>query len=272
MILVTGATGKVGSRLVGLLAEGGHPVRALTRRPGAARFPAGVEVVGGDLADPGTLGPALRGATALHLITFAGDDQAPLEDAPRILAGAARAGVGRVTVLMGSVEPGPVERAVAGSGLEWTRIAPVEFMSNALEWAGSVRSEGVIREGAVDVPSSMVHEEDIAAVAAAALTEGGHAGATHVVTGPQALTVRDRARILGEVLGRPVRVDELSIEELRRGWRAEGYGEDDIAFFTAMTTERPEAGRTVLPTVRQVTGRPPRTFADWAGENAAAFR
>src|SRR5690606_6853043 len=116
---------------------------------------------------------------------------------------------------------------------------------------------------AVDVPSSMVHEEDIAAVAAAALTGDGHAGATHMVTGPQALTVRDKARILGEALGRPIRVVELSIEELQQGWRAEGFGEDDIAFFTAMTTERPEAGRTVLPTVlptvRQVTGRSPRT-------------
>lgn len=272
MILVTGATGNVGRRLVALLAGAGRPVRALTRRPGSARFPAGVEVVGGDLADPATLGPALRGATALHLITFAGDDQAPLENAPRILDAAARAGVERVTVLMGSVEPGPVEQAVAGSGLEWTRIAPVEFMSNALGWAGSIRAEGVIREGAVDVPSSMVHEEDIAAVAAAALTGGGHAGATHMVTGPQALTVRDKARILGEALGRPIRVVELSVEELQRGWRAEGFGEDDIAFFTAMTTERPEAGRTVLPTVRQVTGRSPRTFAHWAAENAGAFR
>ncbi|SPL89682.1 Oxidoreductase [[Actinomadura] parvosata subsp. kistnae] len=69
-ILVTGATGTVGRRIVAQLAARGTPVRALTRNPAKAAVPDGVEVACGDLTEPGTLAPALEGVTGLHLITF----------------------------------------------------------------------------------------------------------------------------------------------------------------------------------------------------------
>ena len=82
-ILVTGATGTVGRRVVEQLLERGEHVRAVTRDPARAEFPAGVDVVRGDLADPASLESALEGVTGVHLITFGGAYFAPLETGPR---------------------------------------------------------------------------------------------------------------------------------------------------------------------------------------------
>ncbi|PPK98111.1 uncharacterized protein YbjT (DUF2867 family) [Kineococcus xinjiangensis] len=270
-VLVTGATGTVGRPLVRRLLAGGSRVRALTRAPARAALPAGAEVVAGDLTDTACLPGLFDGATTAHLITFDGATAAPLADGEGIAGAAEAAGVRAVTVLRGDVEPSPLERAVRAGSLRWTALAPVEFMGNALEWADSVREEGVVREGFPDVPSAVVHEADIAAVAAVALTGDDHHGREHWLTGPQALTVPERVRILADVLGRDVRYVPLGRDEVVARWRAEGFSEEDVEFFLAMRTDPPEAGRTVLPTVEEVTGRPARTFAQWARENAAAF-
>ncbi|NEE43160.1 NAD(P)H-binding protein, partial [Streptomyces sp. SID8455] len=174
-ILVTGATGTVGRRVVEQLLERGEHVRALTRDPARAEFPAGVEAVRGDLADPASLEGALEGVTGLHLITFDGGLFAPLATGEEILERARAAGVRRATVLNGGGDT-PMETAVRASGLAWTVVMPVEFMANALEWAPGIKAEGVVREPFVDRLSAMVHESDIGAVAATALTEDGHGG------------------------------------------------------------------------------------------------
>lgn len=175
-ILVAGATGNVGRPLVERLLAAGYPVRALTRSPERAELPAGAEVVAGNLADTASLPAALTGVTAAHLITFAGADFSPLGNGPEIMELAVKAGVRRVTVLKGDLTKSPLEEAVEASGVEWTYLSPVEFMSNALEWAESVRTEGVVREPFPDSRSAMIHDGDIAAVAATALTDDGHAG------------------------------------------------------------------------------------------------
>ncbi|MCP2167385.1 Uncharacterized conserved protein YbjT, contains NAD(P)-binding and DUF2867 domains [Goodfellowiella coeruleoviolacea] len=270
-ILVTGATGTVGRPLVEQLLAAGHRVRALTRDPGRANLPEGTEVVAGELADTASLAPAFAGVHAAHLITFNGADFAPLHNGAEIVDMAVRAGVRRVTVLRGDLDRGPLEQAVVASSLEWTDLAPVEFMSNALEWAESVRTEGVVREPFADAKSAMVHEADIAAVAATALTTDGHGGREYWLTGPQVFTPPEKVRTISEVLGREVRYVELSQDEVVAQWRRSGYSTSDIEFFLAMRTNPPEAGYTVLPTVEQVTGRPARTFAQWVRENAAAF-
>ncbi|WP_405638936.1 NAD(P)H-binding protein [Streptomyces uncialis] len=270
-VLVTGATGKVGRPLVGELLAAGHRVRALTRSPRAADLPDGVEVVAGNLTDPAGLAGVFDGVTAAHLITFDGAGFAPLTSGPEIVALAREAGVRRVTVLKGDVARGPLEEAVDAGGLEWTFLAPVEFMSNALEWADPVRTEGVVREGFPEARSAMIHDADIAAVAAVALTTDGHAGQEYWLTGPQAFTAPEKVATIAEVLGREVRYEELSEDEIVATWRASGYTAEDIGFFLAMRTDPPAAGCTVLPTVEKVTGRPARTFAQWVRENAGAF-
>lgn len=270
-VLVTGATGTVGRALVHQLLEAGHRVRALTRDPARAGLPSQVEVVAGDLADTSTLAPAFADVSAAHLITFAGDEQAELPNAAEIVALAASSGIRRTTVLGGSPEPGPMERALTASGLGWTWLCPVEFMANTLAWVEEIRAEKVVRATGGDDPSPAVHEADIAAVARVALTEDGHAGRTYWLTGPEALTVRERVSQLETATGLSIRYVELTLDESIARWRAEGYDEESVEFFVRMTVDPPETGRTVQPTVEQVTGRPGRTFAQWAKENAGAF-
>ncbi|MEU0102728.1 NAD(P)H-binding protein [Streptomyces sp. NPDC006267] len=271
-ILVTGATGTVGRRVVEQLLERGEHVRALTRDPArVADFPAGVDVVRGDLRDPASLVPALDGASALHLITFGGRFFAPLESGEEILALAGKAGVRRVTVLHGGGDT-PMESAVRASGFDWTVVMPVEFMANALEWAPGIRSEGVVREPFVGRLSAMVHEADIGAVAAAALTEDGHGGREYLITGPQVLTVGDKAAAVAAARGAAVELVELTEEQALETWRGRGVPEDVIAFLIDVYRDTPPEGRTVTDTVEKVTGRPGRTFARWAEEHAHHFR
>ncbi|ACZ88206.1 NmrA family NAD(P)-binding protein [Streptosporangium roseum] len=271
IILVTGATGNVGRPLVEQLLAAGHRVRALTRNPAKANLPAGAEVVAGNLADTASLSAAFSGVGAAHLISFDGADFSPLTNGPEIVDLARKAGVRKVTVLKGEVTKSPLEKAIEAGGLEWTHLSPVEFMSNALEWAESVRTEGVVREAFAGARSAMIHEADIASVAATALTADGHAGQEYWLTGPEALTPPEKVRTISDVLGRDVRYVELTKDEIVAEWRQTGYSDEDVEFFLAMRTDPPEAGYTVLPTVEEVTGRPARTFAQWVRENAAAF-
>jgi uncharacterized protein YbjT (DUF2867 family) len=271
-ILVTGATGTVGRQVVAELLARGHEVRALTRDAAKAAFPAGVEVVEGDLTAPDGLAPALEGATGLHLITFGGAAFSPLETGPRILELARAAGVRRVTVLHGG-GPTPLEDAVrADDGVDWTVLMPVEFMANALEWADGIAASGEVREPFVDRLSAMVHEGDIGAVAAVALTEEGHGGRQYVITGPEVLTVGDKVKTIAEAAGREIALVELTEEQALAGWRAAGLPEDVIGFLLEAYGNTPEVGRTVDGTVEKVTGRPARTFAQWAAEHADVFR
>ncbi|MEO3972483.1 NAD(P)H-binding protein [Streptomyces sp. CAU 1734] len=269
--LVTGATGTVGRQIVRELLDRGESVRALTRDPAKADFPAGVEVVRGDLTEPDTLAAALDGVTGLHLITFGGPYFAPLETGPRILELAGAAGARRITVLHGG-GPSALEDAVRASGFAWTVIMPVEFMSNALSWADSVTTADRVREPFTGRLSAMVHEGDIGAVAAVALTEDGHGGREYVITGPEVLTVHDKAAALAAARGREIAVVELTRDEAVAEWRAAGHDDELIAFLLDVYGNTPEIGRTVADTVEKVTGRPARTFAAWAAEHAAAFR
>jgi uncharacterized protein YbjT (DUF2867 family) len=210
---------------------------------------------------------------AAHLIGFDGADYSPLGNGEQIAEIAVRKGVRRVTLLKGETEKSDLERAIEVSGLAWTALAPVEFMSNVLEWAESIRAEGVVRDGFPDIPSAMVHDADIASVAAAALTSPSdeHAGREYWLTGPEALTAPQKVAVLAEVLGRPIRFEELTRDQIVGQWREQGWSDGDIEFFVAMRTDPPEAGYTVLPTVEEVTGRPARTFAQWVAEHRAAF-
>lgn len=256
-ILVTGATGTVGRHVVAQLVERGEKVRALTRDPDRARqvLPGSVEVAFGDLSAPETLAPALEGVTRLHLITVDAD--------PGVVALAAEAGVRLVTVLSGW-EESDVERALRASDLPWTQVQCVEFMANALDWARSIRTEGVVRDFC-DPPGALVHEADIAAVLVTALVEDGHAGAQYLLTGPEVTRHSDRVRLIGEAIGRPLVYEELTEAAYRE---QQGEWAD---FAVDLRRNPPAVGAIVRQTVSEVTGRPARTFAQWARENIEAF-
>ncbi len=269
--LVTGATGHIGRYLVEQLAREGHHVLALTRKPAKANFSNKVEVVAGDLTVPDTLAPLLEGVTGLHLINFGGDDYAPLQTGREIMALAEKAGIKRVTVLRGG-QKGALEAAVEASSLAWTLLEPVEFMSGALDYAESIRAAGEVRQPFASRKTAAVHDADIASVAAAVLTQDGHGGQTYTITGPEVLTPCEMVRVISAAIGREIRFVELTEAQAREEWQAAGMPPEFIEFAIWVYGNTPEIGYTVVPTVQTVTGRPARTFAQWAAEHAEAFR
>lgn len=268
-ILVTGATGNIGRHVVGQLLDAGHRVLALTRNPDRAELPAGAEVVRGDLTDASTLEPLLEGVEGLHLITFGGAVGEDLTNGHEIVEAARRAGVQRVTVLSGW-DSTSVEDALRASDLPWTLISPVEIMFNTLEWADEVRTHGRV-SGMRDWASAILHEADIASVAVTALTEDGHGGKEYLLTGPEPLSTTDRVQILSEVTGQPIEFVLLNEQQERARLAGLGYPDDYIEFGIELAANQPPQAAVVLDTVREVTGRPARTFRQWAQENAAAF-
>lgn len=269
-VLVAGATGQIGRHIVGQLLEAGHEVRALSRNPANANLPEGAEVVAGDLTDVTTLEPAFDGVEAAHLITFGGVAGEDLTNGQEIVDLAEKAGVKRISVLSGWGSTS-VEEALEKGSIPWTLLSPVEVMINTLEWADEVRQKGTVSTLAT-WPSAIVHEADIASVAVVALTEDGHGGEHYIVTGPEAITPMDRVAALAAATGQPIQHVELTEEQERE--RLVGLGSDEgfIEFAMELALNPPEEAAQILTTVPDVTGKPGRTFAQWAEENAESFR
>jgi uncharacterized protein YbjT (DUF2867 family) len=275
MILVAGATGNVGAELVRVLTSAGQPVRALSRRPQSATLPAGASAVGGDLNEPDTLTDALNGTRGMFVLSG-------YRDMPGLFRRARAAGVRQVVLLSGSSAGArdldnaisrymvASEAAVRESGLGWTILRPVSFMSNTLQWADQLRSGDVVRAPFADVLVAPIDPCDIAAVAAAALS-GGHEERVYPLTGPESLRPADRLHVLGSVLGRELRFVAQTDAEARAEMSAAMPSPYVDAFFRFFADGMLDESA-VLPTVADVTGRPPRTFRQWALAHAAAFR
>jgi uncharacterized protein YbjT (DUF2867 family) len=279
-ILVIGATGAVGRAVVGELAARGAAVRALTHTAGLADPPAGVEVVRGDLTEPASLEPALTGVEAVFLLW-----PSPVTaTAPAVVTAIGRH-ARRVVYLSsmsvrdgGGAQADPIsashaelERLIESAGPEWTFLRAGGFATNTLAWADDVRAGDVVRAPYGAMARSLIHERDIAAVAARALTEDGHAGVRHVLTGPEAITQVEQVRLIGEAVGRPLRFEQMPPSRARRqmldrGWPA-SVADAVLGAWAAMTRE-PEP---VTGTVEKVTGTPARTFGRWARDHAADF-
>lgn len=270
-ILITGATGNVGRHLVQRLRAANRPVRALTRDPATADLPAGVDVRAGDFTDLASLEAALEGVTAMHLMTTFGPGNETVPNSRDLVAAAVKAGVRRVTLLWNGYT-GPVEEAVEDSELEYTHLRPGEFMSNALSWAEMIRTERVVREAYGEVGHSPVDVRDIAAVGALALTEDGHAGQAYTLTGPEVLTAPQQVAAIAAAIGEDVRYEAEDREGAKVRMRAMGIEEHAIDYVLDWRANPPEFASKVFSTVADVTGRPARTFADWARDHADAFR
>lgn len=272
MYLVTAATAAVGRSLAEQLVAAGHGVRALTRDPGRADLPPGVAAVAGDLSDPDTLPAALEGVTGVFLLAVVPGF------APAFLAAARDAGVRRIAfqssgAIQDGADPQPneiaafhadLERDIRESGLEWTFLRLEIASADALQWAYDVpaqlRAGDVVRGPYADAAGSPIHPADFAAVAAAALTDDRHAGQVYHLTGPASLTHREQIALIGEATGRPLRFEELDPAAARAA--ISPYAPADVLFETwerHLTTPAP-----VTDTVQRVTGRPPRTVAEWA--------
>jgi uncharacterized protein YbjT (DUF2867 family) len=280
VILVTGATGRVGRQVVSRLHGAGVAVRALTRDPGAARLPAGVDVVRGDLTEPAGLAAHLGGVDAVFLVwPFFTAEAAPA--AVAAIAGRAR----RLVYLSAATVPDDprqevtgivgmhagLERLIEGSGLEWTFLRSGGFATNTLGWAPQILAGDVVRGPYGGAARSLIHERDLAAVASRVLTSGGHAGARYVLTGPEAVTESDQVRTIGEAIGRPLRHEEVPREVARRHLleRMPAEAVDAALDYWAGLVAKPEV---VTDTVRELTGAPAHTFREWAADHAGDFR
>lgn len=271
LFLVTGATGNVGRYIVDQLIEKGQRVRAFTRSPENASLPEEAEIVKGDLTRPETLSAALKGVTGLHLLTISGDSFEPLQTAPKIMELAENARVQKVTVLWSGME-GPVEKAVKASSLGWTILKPQEFMANALEWTESIREEGVVREAFSNRHTAMIHEADIARVATTALTEEDHHAEEYILTGPEVLTPAEAVHIIGDATGQDIHFEELTEKQALEKMHQSGIERESAEFILSWYRDSPPEAYTVVPTVEEVTGRPPRTFRQWAEEHTEKFK
>jgi uncharacterized protein YbjT (DUF2867 family) len=275
-ILVTGATGSVGRLLVDeLLAAGATDVRALTSNPAKAALPAGVEVVEGFLGRPESVRAALEGVERLYL--------APLpRTAVEVMALAREAGVRYVVNMSSSDVEGEkagdpsgwhyylVEKAVEESGIPWTHLRPGEFMTNTLGWGDEIRANGEFRSPYPTSANAMIALEDIAAVAARLLLDGGHVGKTYPLTGPETLTRVELLQRISGALSREIPFVALSPEEGRKHL-AETFGEWSDWYLDGLRllAEHPQA---VSPHVEDITGRPGTTFAQWVARNIGAFQ
>lgn len=267
-ILVTGATGNVGKHVVAGLAAEGAPVRAVTRTP--SRVPAGIEVARGGIADVGEM---LDGVDRVFLLW----PHMTADGADRVVTALASR-VSHVVFLSakGVTDDSPlfharIERLLRDSGVDWTFLRAGGFATNTLDWADQVRA-GVVRWVYGGAGRSLIHERDIADVAVAALTSPGHVGAAYEMTGPETLTQVEQVRTLGAAVGREVRWEEMPVAEARasllaRGWDPE-FADGGLAYWASLV-DQPE---TVTGVVEEITGKPGRTFAEWAVEHAADFR
>jgi uncharacterized protein YbjT (DUF2867 family) len=281
-IFVTGATGNVGRQVVAELVARGAKVRALSRTPERANLPGGVEVVGGDLSAPATLEGHFDNVSAVFLLLRF---PATLEAVPSLLSALPRT-VKRLVFLSSSIvrddleeQINPigklhaeVEQWIARSGLDWTFVRPGAFATNARGWWGpQIRAGDVVRWPYRRAAFPPIHERDIAAVSARALVEEGHGGKKYLLTGPASLTHEEQVRTIAEVIGRPLRFEELSPEAARAEVLAQlpPWLVDMLLDSWAQLLANPAP---ITATVADVTGAPARPFRAWVVDHAGEFR
>ncbi len=277
-VLVLGASGKTGRAVVEALAPRGVRVRAASRNPAPSRID-GVEAVRFEWTDPGTWQEALRGVDALYVV---GPYMVPdrpglvgeLLTAARHVRRVVLLSVLGVDLLPDAIPMATWEADVRASGKEWTILRPNWFQQNFGEgFAPALRDQGVLELPAADALVSFVDTRDIAEVAAAALTEDGHAGQVYLITGPEALTHTQAVRALGEAAGRELRYTALTAEQHVEALRAAGLADRSIAWQRVLfQLIRDGHNALVTDTVERVTGHPARSLTAYAHEHAAAWR
>lgn len=282
-VLVTGATGNVGRHVVTAVRDRGASVRAFVRDAEKARAKLGddVELAVGDFEDQASLRRAMQGVETVFLTSADGPRKVEHEKA--VIDAAAAHWVRRVVKLssphleIGSDLVfwdwhGQIERHLADADVPAVYLRANFLMSGLLASAEAVRATGKLFAPAGDAKIAMIDPRDIGAAAAVLLIEDGHDGKAYTLTGPVAITFPQVAEALSEVTGRAVEFVDVGPDAARGamldsgmpGWLAD-------ALVTLYEKLRDDVCAEVNETVHALTGRPPRSFADWAREHAAAF-
>ena len=283
-ILVTGATGNVGSAVLRNLGTTDVNLRALAHDESKAQSlkDRGVEAVVGDFLEPDTLIPALQGVSTVLLITPIHPEQ--VTQASNVIKAAKESGndprIVRLSVHQASQEApsrnsrqhAQIEDELRSSGLPYTLLRPTTFMQNTLATARTVASEGRIYQPFKDGKLGMIDARDIGEVAAKVLTEEGHEGKTYTLTGPNAISFHDIAEILSEVLRKKVDYVPISLEKAKEAmlgmglseWRADvliEYAKAHSEGYSNFTTED----------VEQLTGHTATSYRAFASDFERAF-
>lgn len=274
--LITGASGTIGRSLVRRLSDRGRAVRAGSRRAEDLRLP-GVEVVELDLAAPSTFEKALVDVEDVFLYA----EPAAIEP---FLDSAERAEVRRIVLLSSDsidvVHPernalarhhDAVERALAGVACTTTILRPGGFATMALGWASSIRSGRPVEQPFWDARLDVIHPEDIADVAELALTTADLDGTTVHLGGPEVLSFRDQLGVLADLLGRDLEHREPDRRQALQ-LMAEHVPAPLVDAVFEYWEHLPRQDRAATRSVAPITGRPGRTFRQWATENLSSFR
>ncbi|WP_439902659.1 NmrA family NAD(P)-binding protein [Microbacterium azadirachtae] len=280
--LVFGATGNIGGRVARKLIEDGHRPSVFVRDEKKARMLFGdqIDIHAGDLDSPGrSLETALAEAARIFLVT----DGPDLAEQDRVVSTTAiHAGVEHIVKLstldaVAGVGTGAWhaagEAAVAATGVPFTFIRAAGFMSNALSWSYDIRHAGMVRSSTGDGRIAFIHPDDIAAVVMTALTMPEEVDRTVVITGPEALSYGEMASVIGSTIGKRVGFEAISDQQAyadAAAWAGDSRYVD--ALIDIWRAVREGRINTVTTEVRQIIGREPVRFAQWAAENSASFR
>lgn len=284
MILIIGATGMFGSRVLRETAATGAGVRALVRSQARTQAlpDVGAEIAIGDLDSPESLDRAFAGVDTVFLVS-AMDDRIRVREL-NALEAAQRAGVQRIVKLYGAVRHhqdaldalhvASIE-AIKASGLEWALVSPNSVMETSLlSQVEFIKAAGALMAPAGEGRVGLVAADDVARAAAAVLTKSGDSGNNYELTGPQALTMGEMAAALSEALGRPIGYVDLPEDEFRRILVEEaGFPEDqvDIQVMLHFAAWKRGDADLVTDTYRSLTGSEPMSVAAWAAANSDQF-
>jgi uncharacterized protein YbjT (DUF2867 family) len=284
-VLVTGPTGKVGRRLIPLLTRRGVTARPAGRSSLIGR--SGVEPVRFDWSDESTYAAARKGVDGIFVVTGGSPQPHHVDWVRTMLDGAAADGVARAVLVstIGAIHAPPeshirgIELAVESSGVPYTILRPSAFMQNFSEFhfdgaAEHIRERDELRMPGGDGRVNYVSTEDIAAIAAVALTEKGHEGKTYVPTGIESLTLTDVVEHISSVLGRRIQYVEIDHQPLRDALIAAGTEPEAAEQNSRLHAFSFSSGAldVLNDDVRTVTGRPPVSFGEFAVGAAAAWR
>jgi uncharacterized protein YbjT (DUF2867 family) len=276
MILVTGATGKVGQELVKELKTARAPFRAGARSPDKV---AGMDATLFDFDRPDTFSTALAGVDSLFLLTSGGTQREA-----GVVNAAKKAGVRRLVKLSvwGAEEDAfvigrahrSVEQKIESSGMAWTFLRPNGFMQNySTSSAALIRTQGVFYDSTRDARYSVIDARDIGVVAAKVLTEPGHVGKAYKLSGPEALSNTEIAEKISRASGRPVRHIDLPDGDYKKSLVGFGIPEEYAdAIVDLNVYYRSGAGAPVTPDFERLVGRKPGTFDQFARDNARVWQ
>ena len=282
MILITGASGNVGSEVLKqVIATGAKPRAMYRNQRAAASAPKGVEVAIADFVKPEELKRAVRGVEKLFLLC------APVPELPQLennaVDAAKSAGVKHIVKLsaIGAGEGAHAfarghqasERKVHDSGLAYTFLRPTGFMQNFLLYAGTIQAQGAFYGSGSEAPVGYIDVRDIAAVATKVLTSSGHENKIYELTGPEALSYSDVANKLAVALGKAVRYVPVPEPQARQGMIGSGMPEwtADAILDLQHFYDAGKAGA-ISEDVERVTGRTPISFDKFARDFRDAFR